>query len=215
MRLLSLLLALALCAPAVAQDKRMQEAVRRLQAQNQRLASERADLEREKAKLEQEKDDAQKSRSALERKVKSGARERQDLEDANTALELELADAEDREEALKARLAETEKALAAAREEGAQLRKRLANQGTTIGFWQAKTEACQAKNGELAKLGYDLVERYRQKTCGDITLENEPFTGIARVRMENLLEDYKDQVRAKRFDWRNDSASSGNGASGQ
>jgi chromosome segregation ATPase len=209
MRLLTLIVALALCAPALAQDKRMQEAVRRLQAQNLRLAGERADLEREKAKLEQEKNEAQKSRSALERKLKSGARERQDLQDTADALELELAEAEARGDALQAQLADTQNALAAARGEGESLRKRLANQGATIAFWSAKTEACQAKNGELAQLGYDLVERYRAKTCGDISLENEPFTGIAKVRMENLLEDYKSQVRAKRFDWRDDSGAKG------
>src|SRR5262249_50392615 len=177
-------------------------ALRRLNAQNQRLAADKAKLEREKEEaarsLATAQKDLQGQRSAAARNAKEAKRLSEELADR----ELELAGALAQVAELGERLAEAESALATAREEGDSLKKRLANQANSIAFWRTKTDACQAKNGELAKLGYELAERYRAKTCDDINLENEPFTGIARARMENLLEDYRDQVRAKRFDAR-------------
>jgi chromosome segregation ATPase len=186
----------------IAQDKKgaQDAALRRLNAQNQRLASEKAKLERENAEAARALDSAQKDLQGQRLAAARNAKEAKRLGEELEYLEQETAAAFAREDELRQRLAETETALAAAREDAAMLRKRLANQTDTIGYWQAKTSECQAKNGDLAKLGYDLAERYRAKTCADIAVQNEPFTGIGRARMENLLEDYKEQLRAKRFD---------------
>lgn len=208
---LSLFLVLVVFTTALHAQDREKDALRRMQAANQRLAAERAQLEREKAKLEQEQQAAAKEKSALEKSLKGekglAAKQKKEieaLEEAKAGLEAKLAESAAREAALAAKLAETEKALAASRQDGEQLKKRLANQSETIGLWQAKTGACQEKNGELARLGYELAERYRAKTCEDINFENEPFTGIRRARMESLLEDYRQRVDGQHFDARND-----------
>jgi len=207
---MKLFLAIALaaaCTFAMGQDKKSQDAVRRLSAANQRLVSEKAQLERDKAQALQKLGEVEKARADAESELKvergNGVKARR-LGDEKRALEQKLADSQAREADLKGKLGETEAALAAARQEGEQLKRRVGNQKDTIGLWQVKTSACEAKNGELAKLGYELVERYRHKSCADIALDNEPFTGIGRARMENLLEDYKDRLRAQKFDARRD-----------
>jgi chromosome segregation ATPase len=199
----------ALAFGVLAQDKKAQDATRRLQAANQRLFSEKAQLEREKGELAKKLGDSEKASADADKRLKTEkgalARTRNELkalEAEKTALQERLAETERREAALKVSLAETQKQLAQASAQGEQLAKRVGHQKDTIGLWQEKTAACENKNGELAKLGYELAGRYRAKTCTDISLENEPFTGIGRARMENLLEDYKDRVRAQQFDAR-------------
>jgi chromosome segregation ATPase len=211
---LVLLLAFAVPGASLADEARLQEALKRLQAANQRLAADKAQLERERARLEQERGEAVKARDALEGKLKSSrgvaAKSGAELEKsqaANQALESRLTQAAVREESLKAQLAESDKALAESRRDAEALRKRIANQSATIGVWQAKTGECEAKNGELARLGEELAERYRAKTCADVGAENEPFTGISRARMENLLDDYRESMRAQRFDRRRETES--------
>jgi DNA repair exonuclease SbcCD ATPase subunit len=204
MRALAFCLAFLLAGAAGAQEARLQEALKRMQALNQRLAADKAQLEREKLKLEQERSDAAKSREALEGRLKSSrgaaaksAAELQQAREEKLALEARLAQAAQREAALKTKLAETEQALAGSRRDGELLKKRIANQSGTIGYWQERTGSCQAKNAELGRLGGELVERYRAKTCADVERETEPFTGIGRARLENLLEEYKDKLRAQ------------------
>jgi len=187
------LLLIFFSANSFAQDKKAQDAARRLQQQNQRLASEKAQLERERGQLA-EKLAAQEKEA---KKQADGARARHGRELAKLREESaqRLAEAAAREEELKAKLAATEQSLAESRREGELLRKRIANQQETIGFWQAKTGACGARSDELEKIGNELVERYRAKTCGDIGVDNDVFTGIGRARMENLLEDYRERLR--------------------
>lgn len=211
MRAAPLLLMLALAAPGapLADEARLQEALKRLQAANQRLAADKAQLERERVRLERERDDAAKARDGLEGRLKSSrgaaaktAAELEASQAAGRALEGRLTEAGMREDALKAKLAETEKLLAASRAEGEALRGRVATQASTIGWWQAQTTACQFKNETLADLGRELAERYRAKTCEDVQREAEPFTGIWRVRMEDMLEEYRERLTGQRFDWK-------------
>lgn len=213
MRVLVPLFALLCALPAHAQEQRLQDALKRMQAQNQRLAADKAQLEREKHRSEQERAAALKARDALEATLKSSrgavalsAAALERAREESRALEAKLAEAAAREQALKAGLAQAEQLLAAARADGERLRKRVANQSGTIGYWQAKTESCQAKNGELAAIGFDLLQRYRFKTCGDVEREAEPFTGIGRARLENMIEEYRDSLGAQRFDARRDAA---------
>lgn len=211
MRIVLCLLLVLFSLNGLAQDKKMQDALRRLQAANQRLASEKAQLEREKARMDAERHDAAKARKSLEGNLKGErgmvAKQKKELEaldEAKRGLEEKLAEAAKGEEALRQQLAQTiaesDKALAEAQARAEQLNKRVANQQQTIGFWQGETGACRSKNAELGKLGGELLARYRAKTCQDVMSENEPFTGIGRARMENLLEDYRDKFREHKFE---------------
>lgn len=200
----SVLAALLLAQPAAAQEKK--DAVRRLQQLNQKLAAEKSALERDKARLGREKAELEQAREALgedlarqKGAVGRHAREAAKLAAEAAQLRAELAATAQREAALKAELATGAAALQTAQRNGEQLARRLGNQGDTSRHWIAKTESCESKNVRLLELNGELLERYRAKTCADAMAEEEPFTGIARVRLENLLQEYRDRLARERF----------------
>jgi chromosome segregation ATPase len=53
----------------------------------------------------------------------------------------------------------------------------------------------EAKNVALYKLGDDILTRYEKFGLGDALAAKEPFVGMSRVRLENLVQDYKDKLR--------------------
>jgi chromosome segregation ATPase len=202
MRLACAALAVVLfAAPVAAQDKK--DAAKRLQAVNQKLTAEKAAWEREKALLSNDKAQLTRERDTLkveaEKYKGAAARNARKLKEESERLSAELAAAAEREATLKGELAKTTAGLQESQRGAEQLGKRLANQGETSRHWQAKTESCEGKNVELLGLNHELLDRYRAKSCADALAEAEPFTGIGRVRLENLLEEYKDRVSAARF----------------
>lgn len=186
----------------MAQDKKGQDAQRRLQQANQKLAGEKAALERDKAQLTREKADLAKERDELKEgagRLKGAAarqaRDAKQLREEGDKLKEALAAAAQREEALKGELARTAASLQAAQRNGEQLGKRLGNQGETSKHWQAKAESCEGKNVQLLELNGELLERYRVQALAGA----EPFTGITRARLENLVEEYRDRLVGARF----------------
>lgn len=93
-------------------------------------------------------------------------------------------------------LTETRELLAAVRTElNAQVAgRRTAEAG--LRDTDAALATCQAHNGELVSVADDLLAAYQNKGVFDVLGEGEPFTGIGRVRLENLLETYRDKVDA-------------------
>jgi hypothetical protein len=52
----------------------------------------------------------------------------------------------------------------------------------------------QVKNQELYKLGLEILTRYEKFGLGTAIVHREPFTGIARVKFETLIQDYSDKL---------------------
>ncbi len=52
----------------------------------------------------------------------------------------------------------------------------------------------EAKNLELFKTGNEILVRYEKFSLGDAISEKEPFVGLTRVKLENLVQDYKDKL---------------------
>lgn len=57
----------------------------------------------------------------------------------------------------------------------------------------------RVKNRELYKLGNEILTRYRNFGLGNALLAREPFTGIARVKLETLLQDYGDKLQDQKI----------------
>ena len=55
------------------------------------------------------------------------------------------------------------------------------------------------RNAELMALGREILARYRSKGLGDVVIGSEPFVQASRVRLENLVQDYEDKLRAAGF----------------
>ena len=52
----------------------------------------------------------------------------------------------------------------------------------------------EAKNLALFKTGNEILTRYEQFSLGDALAAKEPFIGVYRVKLENLVQDYKDKL---------------------
>jgi len=56
----------------------------------------------------------------------------------------------------------------------------------------------QAKNLALYQLANEILQRYEKFGLGDALTAREPFTGITRVKLQNLVQDYQDKLRTDR-----------------
>lgn len=54
-------------------------------------------------------------------------------------------------------------------------------------------EQCTIKNTKLYELNGELLQRYARKGVMDAMAKREPFTGLKKVEMENLLQELQDK----------------------
>lgn len=205
---LAMLSGLALPA-AIGADKkasREREALQRARQQVQQLSQEKAALEaklagfeQEKAALAQEKEqlagkiqDAEtraagegRKRTQLQRTLDAASKEKQSLLEQKNDLEKRLAD-------MTARQATTARELAATQTQKQQADATAESRGRQIA-------SCDDKNMKLYQHGRDLIEQCRDRSKTDTLLRLEPFTGIKRVEIENLLESYRDKLDAQKL----------------
>jgi len=52
----------------------------------------------------------------------------------------------------------------------------------------------QTKNAGMFKIANEILLRYEKFGLGDALTAREPFTGITRVKLQSLFEDYRDQL---------------------
>jgi len=52
----------------------------------------------------------------------------------------------------------------------------------------------ETKNFALYKLGSEILTRYEQFSLGEALSAKEPFVGVTRVKLENLVQDYKGKL---------------------
>ena len=60
--------------------------------------------------------------------------------------------------------------------------------------FQARNQNCTERNQRLVKVGRELLGRYRDVHFSDRLLAREPATGIKRVDVQNVLQDYGDRI---------------------
>jgi chromosome segregation ATPase len=56
----------------------------------------------------------------------------------------------------------------------------------------------ETKNLALFNLGNEILTRYEKFSLGDALGAKEPFTGLARVKLQELVQDYKDKISDQR-----------------
>jgi len=103
---------------------------------------------------------------------------------------------------LKRRLAAAEqdaaKTKAAFGEAVAAAQKKDADSAKTVADLTADKDrfaACKVKNEALLKIGFELLDRYKNAGFGDALGRKEPFTGIKRVELQNIAQDTGDKLR--------------------
>jgi chromosome segregation ATPase len=187
-----MLLAALLSMPAVAENKKPnpeREQIRRLQQAQQKTEQEKASLQQEKAAVEEQLKASGEKIEVLQKSVQraaSLARQVSVLEQEKTALGTRLGESEKRV----AQLAEAQQK---AQTENARLTSLLARQGKELA-------ANEAKNVQLYKHAVELLDRYEKKGMWASLAQAEPLTGLKRVEMENLLEEYRDKLDTQKVE---------------
>jgi hypothetical protein len=185
---------------------RQAEAIRSLQASQSQLKAENAKLLADKAAA----DDA---RAALERRLASdrdrvqaqSRRQVGEKESTIARLERELAqarkEASDTGERLKqaegqrqAESMRTQEALARVKDQEAL----LAQGATDSRDLAGRLTACRGNNIALSGITSDLLTAIERGGYGDALVRTEPFSGFKRVRVETLLQEYRDKVDDQR-----------------
>ena len=62
-----------------------------------------------------------------------------------------------------------------------------------------EVQICEKKNTALYGLSIELIEKYRSKGVVASILQAEPFTQLERVRVDNLLQDYKEKAEGAKM----------------
>jgi len=178
-------------AQAKADDARLKQT---LQVLTQRLRSaetERNNLLSEKAQFDQDKKALTAKVDGLTKQAMADKEQLDLLTKKTDAQEKELADTK---EALAKWKAGFDQLTTDAKKSESE-RVRLAGENVLL---QRKVEDRERKNLELWRLGNEILTRYEKFGLGDALAAREPFTGISRVKLENLVQDYKDKVDDQR-----------------
>jgi chromosome segregation ATPase len=190
--LLVLLLPAAFAAddPKLAREQEMlrrtQEALRQSQADNSELAQSKAQAE---AKLKSANDEI----DAAHRASKS----------ANDALRGQLRNAGLAQDELTRKLDAANKQLAAQERQStadvAQRDVQVKQLQQQLEASRAAINSCEAKNLRLYQYSQEMAQRYKQKGVWASVTQQEPFTGIKEVGIENLLQEYQGKLDSQRI----------------
>lgn len=61
------------------------------------------------------------------------------------------------------------------------------------------TQACEKKNMDLYKIAVAFMDKYKNKGVMSSLMQEEPFTQIEEVNIENVLQEYRDKADADKF----------------
>jgi len=180
---------------------REREALRRAQMQLQQVQGQISTLEQEKAQLGKERDQARKEARSVQARLRRSERGLADEKARGEqwvkeieALKQDLASTRSRRAETESKLAETAKTLSQTQQNLARTEADKRALESVKARQEREIGACEGKNLKLYQIGRELMTRFEQKTCGEILAQKEPFTGLRRVQVENLLEEYRDKL---------------------
>lgn len=180
-----------------ANDSREKQMLRRMQQQMQQIEQARAQAEQEKAVALADKESAEREAEKLGPVTRQLAGERSArtlAERERKALQAELQGVKERMAELESKLAETLARERATLDTLAQTESAKKRAESELAGHQQDLKQCRTHNIALYGVGREMMEKYRDKSCHDALAQSEPFTGLKRVEVENLLETWRDRL---------------------
>lgn len=192
-------LCLLLLAPGVsrADDAKVKEALRALTLRLRTAETEQSALQGEKAQLEQEKKaltekadrltkDADSDKATIANLTAKAAEQETTIHQTKDSLAKWKAAHEQINAAAQKLKAERDKAVS----EDIIAKRMVADR--------------EMKNRELYRLANEILTRYEKFGLGEALAAREPFTGVTRTKLENLVQDYSDRIADARVRPQND-----------
>jgi chromosome segregation ATPase len=141
-------------------------------------------LQKEKETLVAEKEALKKRIARKNATIKAKDDRLQEMSQANKALRDKL-DAANRKYSQTVNA--NQKEIAALKNEKQTLESELADESR-------ERERCVSKNAKLAQISFELLDRYENKGAFESLLEKEPFTQIKKTELEDLVQEYQDEI---------------------
>lgn len=194
MKLKTILLVVSLLlghAVQAADDAKVRETLRALTLRLRSAETERNNLLAEKAQMEQEKKTLTEKVDALTKQVATDKETISTLTSKTSVQEASLTQAKEALDKLKSAYDE---AVAIARKEKASHDKAA----DELVLLQRKLSDREDRNRKLFTLANEILTRYEKFAMGEALAAREPFTGLTRVKLENLVQDYQDKISEQR-----------------
>jgi predicted nucleic acid-binding Zn-ribbon protein len=199
---LAVLIALALVASPVYAGDKEREAMRRVQIMQQQFSDEKAALQQSNDSLTQQVDTLTKQTDSIKQGTAQSERQRAALarelgaaRSAQAATRAEVVALQDKLKQLEAAQAAL---VAQHKQEAAQDQKQIALAQQAVAQRGQALGVCEQKNLKLYQLNRDILTQYRNKGVLGALTQAEPLTGIESVRMENILQEYRDKLDAQK-----------------
>ena len=174
-------------ADAPSAESKLREALRATTLQLRTAETDRANIQSKQAESEQQTKDLNARIEALVKQASEDKKTQDDLNsklaDQDAALTRLRTDFNKSQDALKqtSNLAQTKEAA----------RVKLTDDVILL---QRHVADLQTRNGALYRLGNEILSRYEKFGLGTALTAREPFTGITRTKLENLVQDYQDKL---------------------
>jgi hypothetical protein len=186
--ILTIVLALSALHPACADEATeaaLRDALQSTTAQLHTLQDQQAQMAAEDAQLRQ-----QNAQMLVQLSTRPAAGPAASPADAGAAKALAAKNAELAK--LAAQAAQLQEADTTAAAQNQQLRTSAATLTAQLHALSQSAQACNAANEKLVGIGNDILDKYAHMTVREVLADRDPFIGIARVKLENQLQTYRD-----------------------
>jgi len=200
--LLSPLLSRADDAPQATTESRLRDALRNTMQQLQDAQGQIATLQATQAQSDQDNKDLKAKIDGLNSQI--AAITKQSADD-KAASDKAIADLKSQNADLNTQIGKLNDALAAWEKDDKQYVQLAKDKETAraqlavqVILMQRTIDDRETKNLALFNLGNDILTRYEKFSLGDALGAKEPFTGMARVKLQEFVQDYRDKVSDQR-----------------
>ena len=172
-------------------EAKLREGLKNTMLQLRAVQTEKVALEAAKAKLEQKTEDLT---AKVEKMSKEHETSRQDSEKKIAGLTERIVTRGNdvmriEQELDKSRAAHKEASTLAKKKEAD--RAKLASEKIAL---ERKVADEQRKNEEMFKVGNEVLTRFEKFSLGTAIVAREPFVGLTRVKLQNLMQEYSDKI---------------------
>lgn len=200
--LLALAGLLAFAAPVQAQS--LED---RLRSQLVATTSELHQAQTTQASLQADKDAADKARDTLkgrlatvEAQLRAARQTPRVTQQATDQQAQQLQQATQAKDHAEAQLSDTQADLARLNRELATLKDERDHLNATAQTGVASLTACKTKNAQAISVAKDILAAYDHASLVGVAVRKEPFTGLKRVQIEQLEQDFGDRIYDSRLD---------------
>ena len=181
---------------AGADEAKDKQAMHHMQLQLRAIQQEKTELADQVEVLKKQLNELESKRAVLEKKLGSQSKQISELSDKQLSDKQQQAELSDKYQESEKKLKQMEQQYLAANNSLQQTQIKDEQEKKRL---DGDIQVCEKKNFELYQISVQLMEKYQAKGVMDAIRQAEPFTQLEKVRIENLLQEYRDKSDANRI----------------